>query len=108
MFGKIIKWFADRKAAKATLKYAASLPYTSVITNHAEHRMFSIIIKEHVFLVPHKDQHIVYYFGKALSPSTRIFNAISKKLEPEAQLHEYNSCNPQSWIASMVNKGEEK
>ena len=108
MFSKIKKWIADRKAKKAKLKYADKLPYMAVITNHAEHRMFSIIIKNHVFLVPHKDQHIVWYFGKALSPSTRIFNAISNKLEPEAELHKYSSCNPQSWITAIVKKGDEK
>lgn len=108
MFNKIKKWFSDRRAKKAELKYTDKLPYMAVITNHAEHRMFSIIIKKHVFLVPHKDQHTVYYFGKALSPSTRIFNAISKKLEPEAELHKYNSCNPQSWIAAIVKQGEGK
>lgn len=106
MFDKIIKWFEDRKASKATLKYANKLPYMAVITNHAEHRMFSVIIRRHVFLIPHKDQHTVYYFGKALSPSTRIFNAISKKVEPEAQLQKYDSCNPQSWITYMVKRGE--
>lgn len=108
MFDKIIKWFADRKAAKAKLKYADKLPYMSVITNHAEHRLFSIIIKGHVFLVPHKNQNIVLYFGKGLSPSTRIFNAVEKKIEPIAQLHIHSSCNPQSWITAIVKKEEEK
>ena len=108
MCDRIIKWFADRKAAKAVLKYADKLPYTALITNHAEHRMFSVIIGIHVFLIPHKDQHIVYYFGEALSPSTRIFNAISKKVEPEAQLQKYDNCNPQSWITHIIKQAEKR
>ena len=108
MFSKIKKWFAARKARKAELKYADSLPYMAVITNHAEYRMFSVIVKRHVFLIPHKDQHTVYYFGEHLSPSNAIYKAIRKELEPEAELRRYNSCNPQSWIYAMIKQGEGK
>lgn len=108
MFKKLKKWLSNWRAKNAELKYADRLPYMAVITNHAGHRVFSIIIKKHVFLVPHRDQHTVYYFGKHLSPSTAIYKAILKELEPEAELHNYNDCNPQSWIAGMINQGDEK